>query len=239
MRRQLLSLGAVILTGGLLGTPSASAQQSVNFFVGGFVPTSFDARDNQDVLVNNYNFLNFRIDRFKGPTVGGEYLAGLGDFFEAGFGLRYYQQTVPAFDINYVNTNGSNINADLKLRVVPFDATFRLLPLGHRAPIVPYIGGGVGIYVWRYSESGQFVDYTPPVPKNPPIFSPTSPFVGSGTAVGPEVVGGIRVPIGPFAPGFELRWQSGKGDLPANQSFSGTKIDLGGMNYLFTFDIRF
>ena len=29
------------------------------------------------------------------------------------------------------------------------------------------------------------------------------------------------------------------GNLPGDQSFSGTKIDLGGMNYLFTFAIRF
>jgi hypothetical protein len=243
MRRQLLSLGAVILTGGLFGTPSASAQQSVNFFVGGFVPTSLDSRGDvsggrsNDVLVNNYNFLNFRIEGFNGPTVGGEYLVGLGGIFEVGASIGYYQRTVNAFDINYTNSNGSNINADLKLRIVPFDATVRVLPLGHRAPIVPYVGAGIGIYGWRYSEAGQFVDYQPPVPKNPPIFNGT--FAGSGTAVGPVVLGGIRVPIGPLAPGFEVRYQGGKGNLPGDQSFSATKIDLGGMNYLFTFEIRF
>ena len=43
MRRQLLSLAAVILTAGLIATPSASAQQSVNFFIGGFSPTPLDA----------------------------------------------------------------------------------------------------------------------------------------------------------------------------------------------------
>jgi len=245
MRRQLLSLAAVILVGGLVTTPSASAQQSVNFFVGGFVPTSFDARGDvsggrsNDVLVNNFNFLNFNLDRFKAATFGGEYLVGLGDFFEAGAGIRYYQKTVPAFDVNYVNSNGSNINADLKLRIVPFDATFRVLPLGHRSPIVPYVGAGIGIYAWRYSESGQFVDYPAngTLPRNPSIFHGT--FTGSGTAVGPVVLGGIRIPIGPLAPGFEVRYQGGKGDLPGDQSFSATKIDLGGMNYLFTFEVRF
>ena len=49
----------------------------------------------------------------------------------------------------------------------------------------------------------------------------------------------LRVPIGPMAPGFEIRWQSAKGTLPTDQSFAGTKIDLGGLNYLFTFAIRF
>ena len=243
MRRLLLSVAAVTMVTGLVATPSASAQQSVNFFLGGFVPTSADARGDasgggtNDVLVNNENFLAFRINRFNGPKVGGEYLVGVGDFLEAGASIGYYQRTVSAADTTYVNSNGTNVVADLKLRVVPFDATFRVLPLGHRAPIVPYVGAGVGIYAWRYSESGQFVDYTPPVGLNPAIFSGT--FVGSGTTVGPVVLAGFRVPIGPLAPGFEVRYQGGKGNLPGDQSFSGSKIDLSGMNYLFTLNIRF
>jgi hypothetical protein len=246
MRRLLLSLAAVSLVAGLFATPSASAQQSVNFFVGGFVPTPLDARGDSsgprsDVLVRDFDFLAYRFDNFKGPTFGGEYLVGLGDFFEAGASLGYYQQTVQAVDINYTNSNGSNIAADLKLRVVPFNATFRVLPFGHRSPIVPYIGGGIGVFGWRYSESGQFVDYplSGPLPRNPAIFNQT--FANSGTATGPVVLGGVRVPIGPVVPGFEIRWQSAKGSLSTDPvtGFNAPKIDLGGINYLFTFAIRF
>jgi hypothetical protein len=243
MRRLMLSLAAVSVVGAFFATPAASAQQSVNFFVGGFVPKALDSRGDinngvsNDVLVNNKNFLIFSFDRFDGVTFGGEYLVGLGDFFDAGASIGFYQQSVPAADANFFNSNGSNIVADLKLRIVPITATFRVLPLGHRAPVVPYVGVGVGINYWRYSESGQFVDYTPPVGRNPPIFNAT--FLGNGWATGPVVLGGVKVPIGPFAPGFEVRYQGAKGDLPSNQSFSGTKVDLGGMNYLFTFDIRF
>ena len=44
--------------------------------------------------------------------------------------------------------------------------------------------------------------------------------------------------------GFEARYQSAKGDLPANQGFGfdispTPKIDLGGFNYLFTVNVRF
>ncbi len=245
MRRQLLSLAAVILTAGFLATPPASAQQSVNFNIGGFIPTSADARGtitgsrSDDVLVRDQDFLLFRIDRFDGVTFGGEYLVGLGDFFEAGAGVNYFQETVPAADANYTNANGSNIVANLKLRIVPFTATFRVLPMGHHSFIEPYVGVGVGVFGWRYSESGQFVDYTPPVPRNPVIFNAT--YAQSGTSVGPVVLGGVRMPLGPLAPGFEVRWQSAKGDLPTDpiNGFSGPKIDLGGMNYLFTFQIRF
>ena len=239
MRRFLTSLGAVSLVAGFLAVPSASAQQSVNFFLGGFVPTSADARGDasgtrsNDILVRDRDYLTLDIERFRGVNFGGEYLVVLGKFFEAGAGLGFYQRTVPAADTAYVSTSGASVIADLKLRVVPFNATFRVLPLGHRSVIEPYVGGGIGVLAWRYSESGQFVDHS-----DRSIFNST--FVGSGTATGPVVLGGLRVPIGPMAPGFEIRWQSGKGDLPTSQDFPvNTKIDLGGISYAFTFQIRF
>lgn len=240
MRRLLLSLTAFSFFAGFVATPVASAQQSLNLFLGGFVPTSADARGtttngiSNDVLVRNQDFLSFRVDRFDGVTGGGEWLVALGESFEAGAGLGIFQQTVHAVDTYYVNTNGSDVVANLKLRIVPFTATVRVLPLGHHAPIQPYVGGGVGVFGWRYSETGQFVD---PTTGPPTIFSGN--FVASGTTVGPVVLGGVRVPVGPMAPGFEVRWQSAKGDLPAGQGFAGSVIDLGGFNYLFTFSIRF
>ena len=52
-------------------------------------------------------------------------------------------------------------------------------------------------------------------------------------------LGGVRVPIGGVRVGGEIRWQGGSGKLPANQDFAGSKIDLGGFNYLFVFNIPF
>ena len=42
-----------------------------------------------------------------------------------------------------------------------------------------------------------------------------------------------------FAVGGEVRYQSAVADLPADQDFTGSKIDLGGFNYLLTFNVRF
>jgi hypothetical protein len=223
---------------GLLAAPQASAQQAVNFYLGGFVPTAADARGDiaggvsNDVLVQNQQFLSFRIQDFDQYTFGGEWLIPLHKHVEAGLGIGFYQETVHAVDSNFVNVNGSEVVANLKLRIVPITATVRYLPLGHDAWIQPYIGGGVGINGWRYSEYGQFVD-----PDTHAIFNGN--FVGTGWATGPVLLGGVRVPIGLTAVGFEARWQQAHGDLPAGQGFSGTVIDLGGMNYLFTFNIRF
>ncbi|MGH9141015.1 MAG: hypothetical protein ACRD2I_07725, partial [Vicinamibacterales bacterium] len=88
---RLMSAGLVTLMGvGLVGTPVASAQQQIVFSVGGFSPRSEDARATGDVLINNLDFLAFRVSDFNGPLIGGEYLTGLGNFFDAGFGVGYY-----------------------------------------------------------------------------------------------------------------------------------------------------
>ena len=235
MRRILLSVTAVCFVAGFIATPAASAQQSVNLWVGGFAPTGIDARHSGDVLVADKSVFLYDFGRFTGATVGGEWLVALGDHFEAGAGLGYYQKTVPAIDCCFVDPSGFNVAANFKLRVVPFSATFRALAFGHNAPVQPYIGGGVGVYGWRYSEIGDFVLANG-------VISRGEVNTGSGSAVGPILLGGVRFPIGPTAPGFEIRWQHAHADLPGTGNgdpFLGTDIDLGGFNYLFTFNIRF
>jgi hypothetical protein len=228
MRRILLVFAIVAA----VMTPSiASAQQSLNFSVGGFVPRGEDGRSRDDVLVNNLDFLAFNIKDFSGASVGAEWLAALGDRFEAGLGTGYYGRTVPAVYLDFVNANGTEIEQDIKLRVVPFTATVRFLPMGHHNGIEPYIGGGVGVLAWRYSETGQFLA------TDRSIFRDS--FVTNGTATGPVILGGIRIPVGSWGLGFEARHQSAEGNIPSDQDFAGTKIDLGGFTYNFTVHVRF
>src|SRR4051794_22233901 len=106
MRRVITAalLSVVIL--GFVGTPVASAQQQVSFSVGGFSPRSFDGRPSTDVLVNDLDFLAFRVSDFNGPLFGAEYLAGLGNNFDAGLGIGFYQRTVPTVYTEFTNANG-------------------------------------------------------------------------------------------------------------------------------------
>jgi hypothetical protein len=231
MRRMLLSLSVIGLIGGFIATPTASAQQSINVFVGGFVPNSINNRSTDDVLFQDIQFLTFNPRDFDGATAGVEYLVGLSDLFDAGLGVGYYSRTATAVDTFFVQPNGANIVSQLGLRVVPFTATFRYLPLGHHDAFVPYIGAGVGIFRWRYTESGDFSDSNGNIT--------TGSFTGTGTAVGPVILGGIRFPVGHRGSGFgfEIKYQNAQGDLPSNQGFAGSKIDLTGFNYLFTINI--
>ena len=227
LKASIVAAAAVVLL-----VPSiASAQQTLNFSVGGFVPKGFSDRDIDDVLVNNQDFLAFDIDDFHGATFGAEWLANLGDKFEAGLGTGYYSGSAPAVYYDFVNANGSEIEQDLKLRVIPFTATVRFLPMGHGKGIEPYIGGGVGVLSWKYKEAGQFLA------TDGSIFR--DEFEADGTSSGPLFLGGVRVPVGQWGFGFELRHQSGEGKIPVEDDFAGTSIDLSGFSYNFTMHVRF
>jgi len=211
--------------------PAASfAQQSLSFSIGGFVPRGLASRDPNDQILDDSTYLAFRMSDFHGVTYGAEYLVGLGRWFDAGLGVSWYSQTVPTVYANLVNADGSEIQQQLKLRTVPFTASFRLLPLGRSHAVQPYIGGGVAIINWKYSETGDFVDFS-----DGSIF--TANYEGSGTATGPLFLVGATAPFGAWGLGGEIRYQHATGDLPSD--FPSSKIDLGGWTYVATVHVRF
>ena len=229
----LKALAVLAVVAVVLMPAPAAAQQTINFSFGGFSPRSEDARDANDVLVQDRSFLDFNVGDLSGVTVGGEWLIGLGEHFDAGLGVGFFQRSTLAADrFSEFDVTGDPILADLKLRVVPFNATFRWLPLGRHSGVQPYVGGGVGVFGWRYSETGDFV-----ASDNVTIIHGN--FVGSGSATGPVVLGGVRVPVGSWSIGGELNYQAAEGNLPSNQGFAGSTIDLGGLTYAFTFGVRF
>jgi len=233
--RRLLSISVLVVACGILWPTAAAAQQSVNVFVGGFLPVGADSRGGgrfgDDVIANNLEFLSFRVSDFNGATFGAEFLAGLGDFFDLGLGASYYSQTVHSAYSDFEDEAGNDIEQDLRLRIAPFTATIRFLPLGRHASIKPYVGGGVGIFAWDYTESGDFV--------NSDLIIERGTFNGSGAAAGPIVFGGLQIPIGLLGVGGEVRYQHATGDLPLNQGFAGSTIDLGGWSWLATVNFRF
>ena len=230
MTRKLLMAVVVVAALGF-GAASPASAQSVTFHLGGFVPRAEDARVSGDVLFENLNYLYFDIKEFKGFYIGGDYLFEVNRNLEIGAGVGFFQKAVPSVDADYVNEDGSEIEQELKLRIVPITITARYLPMGNRGAIQPYVGGGIGIQAWRYSETGQFVDYD-----TFDIFRQT--YKASGAAVGPVVLGGVRVPVGrQFAIGGEIRYQAANADLSTD--FWGDKLDLGGMTYSFTMTFRY
>jgi opacity protein-like surface antigen len=235
--------GAVLLAA-LLAPQPASAQivrvgtggdtrQAIGFNLGYFWLKGEDSRDADDVLFRDLDSLLFEIDDFNGATFGGEYLFAITDYLEFGAGIDYYQRTVPSIYRSLVDIDGTEIEQDLKLRQMPISATVRFLPVGRNAAVQPYIGAGIGIINWKYTETGEFVDF------NNDIFRDS--FEASGSEVGPVILGGVRVPVSDiWMFGGEIRWHSAKGDTGGiDEGFLGDTIDLGGLAAKFAIHFRF
>ena len=232
MRSRLAWAVASVLTVSLLSADTAFAQQSINFSLGLFAVRGEDARTDGDALVENRGIYLFDFNDFNSASIGAEYLAPLGEYFEAGAGIGFTSRAVDTIYDDYVRPDGSEIEQTLKLRIVPISATVRLLPLGRSSAFQPYLGGGIGIYNWRYSETGDFIDFSLP---NRPVFRET--YSATGTAVGPVAVFGARFPLGDVTIGGEVRYQKADGDLD-EQDFLAPKIDLGGFHYSATVGFR-
>jgi hypothetical protein len=221
-----LALAAILMC-----ARAAHAQQTLNFTIGYFVPLGEDSRAPGDVLANNRTFLAFDMSEFGGASVGGEWLVSLGRFFEAGAGISYSGQTVASVYRDFVDPDGTEIDQDLELRLVPIAFTFRVLPFGQSLPFQPYVGGGLGIINWRYRESGEFIDFG----AGRVIIEET--YEATGSSTGPMVVGGVRFAGPRLSAGGEITYQDADGDLPIG--FAGSTIDLAGWTYNFTIGMRF
>jgi len=209
------------------------ARNAIGFNLGYFVVRGEDSRVDEDVLLADLNSLLFEIKDFNGFTFGGEWLFAVNEYIEGGVGLGFYQKTVPSIYADFEDSDGTQIEQDLKLRIIPITATARFLPIGRSGPVEPYIGAGIGIFNWRYSETGEFVDFG-----DGTIFR--ARFAASGNAVGPVVLAGLRAPVGDsILIGGEVRWQRAEGDTSKELGLLGTKIDLGGWTTSFTMHFRF
>lgn len=226
-------LAAAICLALLAAAPTAAqAQQGLNLQFGYFGVRGEDARVDGDVIAVNRQYLIFDVTEFSGFTLGGEWTFPVGEFLEGGVGVQYFQRTVPSVYADWTYDDGREIVQEMKLRNVPVTATVRILPFGRSNPIQPYVGAGIGLNMWRYSETGDFVDFS-----DDSIFRDS--FVGSGTAVGPVGLFGIRGRVAPqFDVGFELRYQWAEGELDT-QDFLSDRIDLGGFNALAVVRVRF
>jgi hypothetical protein len=244
-QRTAVAVGAVVLALGVAAPAGAQVVHSVGFGAGLFTPRGMDARDVDDVLVENLTNpyrLRFDLKDFRGLQLNGEWNMTFSDRVELSLGAGYYSRTVPSVYADFIDErDNSEIEQDIRLRVVPFSAVVRFLPFGDARGVQPYVGAGVSALRWRYSEIGEFVDFD----NNGEIFQDR--YIANGTTLAPVILGGLRLPLGGdiYALSTELRYQFGTGDLGEDNGFlvprpgHAPKIDLSGLNFTVGFLVRF
>lgn len=242
---RVLSLAVVVVA--MASPASAQVVQSFGFGAGLFVPRGYDTRVDGDVLVANLTqpdvlpgvsgSLSFDIGKFRSFPVYGEWNLAFGRHFEVSAGVSFSNKKVDSRYLDLVNgeRNNAEIEQDLRLRMIPITGVVRFLPFGDATSVQPYGGVGIAAVNYRYSETGEFVD-----PSDFAIFN--ARYVATGTAVGPVLLAGLRMPIGGdvYAFTIEGRYQFVDGPTGGSQAeFLGDRIDLSGGTVNFGFLIRF
>lgn len=248
MRNRYAAIGSLAAFALMLAVPaSAQVVHSVSFGGGFFTPRGLDSRVDGDVLVRNKigeqilefptltDALAFDIGDFRSGTVFAEWNIGIGNHVEIGAGVAAFGRSVPTLYVDLVDEFDREIEQTLKLRVVPITGVVRFMPFGRAGDVQPYVGAGVGLLSYRYSEFGRFVDGD-----TLDIFEDR--YTATGTAPAAVLLGGVRLPIGGDVYGLSLegRYLMGSGNTGGfDEGFLDEKIDLSGLLFNVGFQVRF
>lgn len=243
---------------------SAQTVQSVNIGGGWFFPRGIDARGADDVFARNYfgeevpafggalcdghvctDALIFEMKDFRSGTFFGEWNVSFGDRIEVGAGVGFYKRTVPTIYGDILNSAfdpAREIEQEISLRIVPVTGVVRFMPFGRAGDVQPYVGAGVGLLNFRYTERGDFVDV-----ETADIFCAGTAgcqdpaYIAKGTAIGGLWLVGVKLPFGGDIYGMNIEYRQlyGQGDAGIDKGFVADKIDLGGGNFTFSFTVRF
>lgn len=207
----------------------ADAQQVIGVSVGTFTVASESSRSGEDVLRANRGFQTFDIGDFNNVVVGGDWMLPFGEYLEAGAGFEFYQKSVSGTQPMTEPATGVDLALDMTVRTISVPITARVFPLTRNTRVQPYVGGGVTIHFWRYTEERVLTSG---------IFSGQSSAIDQGITLGPVVFGGARVPLGPtVSVGGEVRYRTKEARLNG-PVFAGTTLDLGGVSTVATVQFR-
>jgi hypothetical protein len=126
-----------------------------------------------------------------------------------------------AFPFQYYDGD-FDIGHNFSVSITPIQMSLKLTPLGRRSGFIPYIGGGVSLYIWSVKMRGDIIDFTDEWYYDDedlgevPIYGvyPTDARQESRFSVGFQGFAGVMFPIASrLALEAEFKYNYGKGSL--------------------------
>jgi len=220
-----------------------------SFRLGYFVPSAKDGVNGLwDIELAT---MSFRKSSFQSATFGFSYEYFMTREVSLVLGADVYSRSRFGFYRDYVGVAVDNVDyafpaadfvGDFDIThsfgttIVPIQASIKLTPFGRRSGIIPYIGGGVSLFVWNVHIYGDTVDfndqfiYTDTDGTEFDVFGLVRTDAREDTklSVGWHAFAGLTIPIAPrTALEAEFKYSNGKGKM--TQAFQGfDKFDLGG-----------
>jgi len=231
VRRAILSLTLLPL---LMASAGPASAGGLDVRLGAFFPRADSNlfHDDQELyLVQKSDWVGF--------AGGVEYNHVMAKNLELGIHVDGYGKTIETSYRDFVRPDDSEIYQSLRLNIVPFGITVRIVPTRKRTKVAPYVGGGVDLFYWKYEEWGDFIDFIDP---DLPIYNDA--FYSSGVAFGFHATGGVRFYLNrDVAIVAEGRYQWAEADM--GDDFAPTepglinRLDLSGASAYLGVHLRF
>jgi hypothetical protein len=207
--------------------------------LGGFFPAG-----GGDVWRDNQEFFTFNVNDMNSAMLGLSVVRSATSWLEFGFNADVYDGSTASAERGVTDEFGFPVFHETRLRLLPITADLRIVPGGRRlgggrggyapAPVF-YFGGGLGLALWEYEESGEFVDFGAP---GLPIYA--GDFRATGVAMESHLLAGLELPLGPaWGLLFEGRYSWADDQLDNADFPDFGRLDLGGPSLFVGASFRF
>jgi hypothetical protein len=243
MRRQLIrsTLSSLALAAGFVLSPRAAVGQDFLFkqpYTGITVragPMLFTAGG--DLFEEMRTHLMLDKSDFRAVSAGVDLIAMPTSRIDVVGSVAYARMEKPSEYREWTEWDGQReipVEQTTRLRVIPISVSLRyqLIARGHRVSSLayipsrtnPYVGGGIGMTIYRLEQEGDFVDTTV---DPPPIFSDL--FETSGSRTIAHALAGVDHWVGRYV-GINAEARYTVGSARPGLSYNGyDKLDLGGL----------
>jgi hypothetical protein len=161
--------------------------------------------------------MSFQKSDFRGSILGAGYEFFLTPQLSFAISVDFYDKENGGYYVNWVSNtltngdfafpaqsyNGSDILHTFHVSMVPVQFSLKVTPLGLKARVIPYVGGGIGAYFVSASVWGSIVDFSQPYTYTDPVLGDVSvyPVVGADAhetrlVLGGHAFAGVMIPIG-------------------------------------------
>jgi opacity protein-like surface antigen len=251
MKKRIILMIAVLAVAASLGFAN-----TISFKVGYFMPSM--KSDFWKTELDNMSFLK---SNFQNATFSFSYELFLTQELSLVFGIDTYSKNQTgnyrdytgiqfsdgdfAFPAQYYNGDYTPSHR-LSVSITPLQFSLKIAPFGRRGRVIPYLGAGVGLYLWSVRMKGDFIDfsdeyvYDDPAGYEVPVYPIYSVDAMEGQnsgriALGWQAFGGFQIPIANrLSLELEAKYSSAKGKMGTdpNEGFHGFQpLDLGGVNF--------
>lgn len=237
--------------------PALGLSNSISVRAGYFIP-----RANSDLWTLEFDQMTLTKSDYQNTTLGFVYEHFLTREISFSIGIEGYSQNKAGSYRDYVGYSFDEgdfafpadyyegdflVSHIFNVSITPIQASVKFAPLGRRSGFIPYIGGGVTLFIWSVRMQGEMIDfeddswvYPDPDYGDVPVYPIKLVDARDDTklSLGYQAFAGIMIPFAKrVAFEAEFKYNIGKGSLKDFEDFekfdlSGFQISLG-INYWF------